>query len=250
MSEIDKFDFLDACLPEKFKKRLDEYDSAVNIKKILKRNWKIYAFIIAGIAAIIGFILGYIGIYFDKVIDSRDPANIIYEVLKLYVLQNSFEPSPIEWQLWIAIYLCPASFAYFAVMTVVTVLQDTLLKIRLEFFKNHVVICGLNKWTSQLARDLRHSKYKQVVIISKEKDNEYLTKAQDMKVIVLNGNCSDEFLLYRANIHKAKYLVAFTEDDTKNMESAINAKKLIKSEDLKNTPVKKNEKLEHLKVTV
>ncbi|MFX0033657.1 MAG: RyR domain-containing protein [Candidatus Hodarchaeota archaeon] len=233
MSIKEKFNFINIYLPEYLRKPPEEEDISLKVKKLLKGNWKTYAFLINALAGIIGFVLGYIGYFlaFDGDPVQQSPSNILFQVLRLYALQNEIIPP--ELPLEIAKFICPLSLTYLAVLTLITVFQEHFTKLRLKFFKNHIIICGLNKWTSELIKSIilttkRRKRKRQIVVISKELDNEYKAKIDDLGVIILYGNYSDAFILNKANICKAKHLIAFTEEDSKNMEIAINAKDIIK----------------------
>lgn len=247
MAEIEEYNFLKSFVPEDFLNKLYEKNSVIKLTKIIKHNWKSYGYVIAVLVAIIGFVTGYIGYYkeFLGQIELQNPSNIIFQVMRLYILQNEIQP-PNPWELELAKYLCPISFSYSVILAFMSLFQKNLRIFRLQFFKNHIVICGLNNWTSQLISDLRR-KDNHIVVIEKEIKDEFKMKVQDLGAIILNGDCADSYMLNKANIFKAKYLVAFTNNDSKNMETAINAKKMIESQKIKSKGVKKLKCFIHIK---
>lgn len=227
MTNTEEFNFLKVYLTDDVYKKIYETEDPIKSMMLLKKNWKSYLILISIFIAILGFILGYIGYYKKSlgVSEVPDPSNIIFQVIKLYIFQNDvLPPNPVE--LEIAKFLCPFSLIYSVLQVIIPLFQENLNLFRLEFFKNHTIVCGLNKWTIQLLTDLRREE-KHIVVIEKNADNELNSKAQELGVILLNGNFADYYMLNRANVCKAKYLIVFTEDDTKNMEIAINTKKFI-----------------------
>lgn len=226
MTETEEFNFLKAYLSEHVYKELYEKEDPIKFIKIMKRNWKNYLHILSYIIAAVGFVLGYMGFFnhFSNDPYRQNPSNIIYEVIKLYVIQNQFV-LPIPLELEIARFLCPIALSYNVVRVFGSLLQENLKLLRLQFYKNHTIVCGLNKWTAQLLTDLNREE-KQIVVIEKDVNNEYNAKVKELGIIILHGDFSDYYLLNRANIDKAKYLIIFTEDDSKNMEIAINTKRL------------------------
>ena len=96
--------------------------------------------------------------------------------------------------------------------------------------KNHVVICGLDKKVIQLISDFKDNK-ENVVVIEKNGNNTNILKAENLGAIVLIGEYSDFFMLAKAKIHRANYLIAFTDNDYQNIEVGINANRILKEKE-------------------
>ena len=183
----------------------------------------IFVFLIA-----IGIICGYIG-FFEHLELNLNLGNFLqvtFNVLQLFVFQFSFE-SPVPWTLEIARFVCPIALYLFAIAAFLKIFQGKIKLIMLSMKKNHVVICGLDKNVIQLISDFKDNK-ENVVVIEMKGNNVNILKAESLGAIVLIGEYSDFFMLTKARIHRAKYLVAFTDDDYQNIEVAINANRIIK----------------------
>ena len=105
MTEPEEYNFLKAYLSEHVYKEMYEKEDPIKLIKVMKRNWKNYLHIFSYIIAVVGFVLGYIGFYkyFGPTPDEQNPSNIIYEVIRLFVLQNEFIlPIPLELELCVS----------------------------------------------------------------------------------------------------------------------------------------------------
>ncbi|MFW9866521.1 MAG: NAD-binding protein [Candidatus Thorarchaeota archaeon] len=204
----------------------EQIESSLKLSKRFKRSWKNFDFLIGLLAGIIGFIFGYIGFYYYFLAKSEaaTPIVILYHTLRLFVNEVSENP-PFNWGLYVAMILCPLALYYSFIIAFLHIFNTKIEKIQLMWYRKHTIICGLNKWSSELLTDLRKKK-KKVVIIESEPVNEFAEKARDLDVVILNGRCADPYMLYKAKVHKAKNLVIFTENDTLNMEVAINTQRL------------------------
>jgi hypothetical protein len=232
MTVVEEYNFLKAYLSEHVYKEMYEKEDPIKLIKIMKHNWKNYLHIFSYIVAVVGFVLGYIGFfkYYTSVPAKQYPSNIVFEVIRLFALQNEFSlPVAIPPELEFARFLCPIALIYNVVRVFGPLLQENLKLVRLQFYRNHTIVCGLNKWTAQLLIDLKREE-KQIVVIEKDVNNEHNSKAKELGIILLHGDFSDYYLLNKAKIEKAKYLIIFTEDDSKNMEIAINTRRMIEKE--------------------
>jgi len=176
----------------------------------------------------IGIICGYIG-FFEHLefnINLENFLQVTFNILQLFVFQFSFD-SPVPWTLEIARFGCPIALYLFAILTFVKIFQNKIKLIMLSVKKNHVVICGLDKKVIQLISDFKDNK-ETVVVIENKGNNANILKAKNLGAIVLIGEYSDFFMLAKARIHRANYLIAFTNDDYQNIEVGINANRFLK----------------------
>ncbi len=89
--------------------------------------------------------------------------------------------------------------------------------------KNHYIICGAGRVGMCVADELR-KRGKDVVIA--EKDNALVDKLREKGYLVVNGTSTEEDTLVKAGIKNAKYLIAATGDDGKNILIILTAKEL------------------------
>ena len=89
--------------------------------------------------------------------------------------------------------------------------------------RNHVVVCGLGKVGIRVLKQLRKLG-KDVIVVEKREDCEFLEEARAMDVPVVVGDIRLAATLQRANIGEAKSLIAVSDEDLANLEAALNAR--------------------------
>jgi len=83
----------------------------------------------------------------------------LYRSLQLFIIHSGAVASPVPWQLEIARFLAPTVAAGATLSAIVHLLDEQLSGIRVRFYSNHVVVCGLGRLGSLLARSLREAGY-------------------------------------------------------------------------------------------
>jgi hypothetical protein len=176
---------------------------------------------------ITALVLGWIG--FD--LNSRalgEPGSFLdnlYRSLQLFIIHSGAVAQPVPWQLEVARFLAPAVAAGATLSALATLLGEQLAAARVRFYSNHVVVCGLGRLGSLLARNLREAGY-EVVGIEPDAQNGAIARCRGDGVVVLVGDGTDPAMLRKARAHRARYLFAVAGDDGKNSEIAIGARKL------------------------
>ena len=64
------------------------------------------------------------------------------------------------------------------------------------------------------------------MVINEDEENPLLARCREQGVVVLIGDATDRSLLFKAGVHKAKYLIAVCTDDGTNAEIALHARNL------------------------
>ncbi|MCY3410094.1 MAG: NAD-binding protein [Candidatus Heimdallarchaeota archaeon] len=179
------------------------------------------------ILLLLTFVLGFTGYreYFKIQNIQADSADIIYELLRLFLIEASLE-GPVPILLNIARFLAPVIAFYTGIKTLISIFEEQLQVLRLQYAKNHVIICGLGDKGFQLAHDFTKGKYT-VVVIDIHDDTENILTLKDRGGIFIHGNASDESLLLKLRIQYAKYIISTLADDETNIEVATRAKKII-----------------------
>jgi len=212
------------------KKRVSEEDEEKLFSKFLRHHKRNLEVIILISLLLLGIICAYIGFFLQESLEftSENFLKVTYSTFQLFVLQ--FNPDltpPINLFLQIARFLCPIALYVSATLAILSLFHDTVKLILLVVRKNHVVVCGLNKRVMDLISDCIYGKEK-VVIIEKDKDNENISKAKEFDATVVIGDYTDRFVLRKARVHRAKYLIAFTADDYVNFDIANQVNKILK----------------------
>ncbi|HOG45693.1 MAG TPA: NAD-binding protein [Anaerolineae bacterium] len=185
--------------------------------------------------ALAAFVLGYIGFARNAVAQGQalTPWDLFYLSLQLFVLQSGAVPGPVGWELNLARLLAPAVAGYTAYQAIVAIFDQQKDLVRLWYWRNHAIICGLGRKGLLLAQGLRADDVN-VVVIEPDCDNPRLAQCRDAGAIVLTG--SDDEMLRKAHVERARYLFAVSGDDNRNAEIAVLAQRQLAGRPLKPLP--------------
>jgi len=189
-----------------------------NIKHI-KPFWAlIAAFSLFGLlAGIFGFIK-----------EGENFANSIYTTFQLFILHHSFHGHTngwLEFSRW-CIFFAFILFTWKVFITITAPQFIQYLMIRL-FYKNHIVICGLNTVCLKLIEKFPES---EIVVIAEE--NTESLKHRKIKLVI--GDMADKHVLKTAGIHKASQFYVVTDNDAKNVEIAQSVYSFLENEKTEN----------------
>ena len=150
----------------------------------------------------------------------------LYRSLQLFIIHSGAVPSPVPWQLEVARFLAPAVAAGAALSALAALLGEQLAAFRVRFYSDHVVVCGLGRLGSLLARNLREAGY-DVVGIESDLHGGAIARCSEDGIVVLLGDGTDPAMLRKARAHKARYLFAAAGDDGRNSDIAVAAAALV-----------------------
>jgi voltage-gated potassium channel len=94
---------------------------------------------------------------------------------------------------------------------------------KIERLKNHYIVCGYGRIGRVLCNQLKRKPLDLVVI---DKNPELIPTLDDDKVLYLSGDASDEAILHKAGIQRAKGLIAVLATDTDNVFLVLTARQL------------------------
>lgn len=160
--------------------------------------------------------------YFAVRAEAHSAWDILYLSLQLIPLQSGAVPPPVPWELEVGRLLAPAVSAYAAAVAVAAIFYERWQLLRLRFICGHVVICGLGRKGLLLARGFLERGFR-VVVIDLNEDSSLLEEAKAAGATILTGDATNQELLLRARVHKARYLISVGGDDGMNAEVAIRA---------------------------
>jgi hypothetical protein len=150
----------------------------------------------------------------------------LYRSLQLFIIHSGAVPPPVPWQLEVARLLAPAVAAGATLSALAALLGEQLAAFRVRFHSDHVVVCGLGRLGSLLARTLRDAGY-DVVVIESDGQSGAIARCREDGIVVLLGDGTDPAMLRKARAHKARYLFAAAGDDGRNSDIAIAAAALV-----------------------
>jgi len=199
-----------------------------SLQFIFKRPVKDYIWLLLVILWIGALILGYVGLSKAALTQGErlTSFDLIYRNLQLVMLESGAVPVPVPWELEVARFALPILAAYTAVQALAILFREQTQVVRLWFFRDHVVICGLSRKGLLLAKGLLEQGQK-VVVIELDEGNDMIKHLRVRGAIVVIGDATDPRMLRRASVHRAKYLIAVCEDDGTNVEIAVQAQSLI-----------------------
>lgn len=188
----------------------------------VREFWKDYRWFIIGGLWLIALLLGYVGFdrYFAALGEERPPWNLLYLSFQLFTFESGAVEERAGLALEIARWLAPATAAYTAFQTLSLIFREQLQIVRLRFFRDHIVICGLGRKGYRLATEFTGSG-KQVAVIEMDEDNPFIEVARSAGIVVLLGDATSPQALERARIHSAQHLIAVVGNDSDNAEIAV-----------------------------
>lgn len=193
-----------------------------------KKNVK---WLVVGVTGIIAFILaliGYSSYFYDNQID-RNTLDIIFYSIKIFgfdIIDNY--ASPLPFSLEVARWLAPGVLIYFVVNGLIYLFWRQLKIFGVRFYKNHIVISGINKNSVYLIDNLIQKKEK-VVVVSKSISESEKAAIEEIDGTVFIGNIDNREVLEKISAEKAKCFVFLEEDDEKNISSALSVSKILSS---------------------
>ncbi len=192
-----------------------------------RRAWQSVRWVVFAGLFVTSLALGWIGFDLNgrALSEPRSFLDNLYRSLQLFIIHSGDVPPPVSWQLEVARFLAPAVAAGATLSAIADLLGEQLSGLRLRFYSNHAVVCGLGRLGSLLARTLREAGY-DVVGIESDPQNGAIARCREDGVAVFVGDATDPTMLRRARAHRARYLFAVAGDDGRNADIAIVARSL------------------------
>jgi hypothetical protein len=113
--------------------------------------------------------------------------------------------------------------------------SESILTAWLRLQSGHAVICGLGRTGVELVRHLTGEAFTRsngarpmtVVVVEANLDNPLLQSCRELGVVVVNGDATDEKLLQRVGVARARHVCFVTGSDEANVEGACSASMLM-----------------------
>jgi hypothetical protein len=193
----------------------------------IKSIWKDFKPILLIILGSCTLLLGTIGFQQNELSIGHAPQWIdsFYRSFTLFGFGAGNLSSPIPWQLDIARWSGPFATIFTAFLGVFSLFHQQMQLLGLRLGSRHVIVCGLGRTGFQLARSLRKSG-KRVVVIEKNALNPQVEICRDIGVVVIPGDARDRFTLEKAGFLRANHLIALCGDDSANLEILVQARSL------------------------
>ena len=149
----------------------------------------------------------------------------LYLTLQLFMLESGSVNGPVPWKLEVARLLAPAVAAFTAFQALAVIFREEFEQLRIRFSKNHVLICGLGRKGSLLARSLRE-RGDRVVVIERDADNDLIDVTRGSGALVLIGDARTRPILRKARAGRSRHVIAVCGVDGVNAEIAVRTRDL------------------------
>ncbi|RJP22804.1 MAG: hypothetical protein C4529_04855 [Deltaproteobacteria bacterium] len=191
--------------------------------------WRDFRWPIIGASGVLAVCLGHIGFatHYVLVDDPRSFSDALYLSLQLFTMKSGFIDPPVPWELEVARLLAPAVAAFAAIQALAAVFRDHFQLVRLRFWKDHVVLCGLGEKGFALAKAFRECGDR-VVVIERDALNSFAGRCRGPKAVVLAGDATDMETLRKAGVERSRLLVSVCGEDGTNAEVGVNAREMTK----------------------
>ncbi len=199
-------------------------------KTHLRQFWSENRWLLLGLAWLVSLALGFIGFYIYTIEYGEDwtAGDIIYRTFQLVTMNSGAVDGEVNWFLQFARFLLPLLTIYTVFQALMQLFVEQTQKLRLSRLKDHVVICGMGRKGSRLARELL-GLGRQVVIIENELKKENAEVFRHLGAIVLDGDATNKDVLTDARILRARNLVCLVGDDSENLQTAYQAYQLTRT---------------------
>lgn len=191
--------------------------------------WRDFRWPIIGASGVLALCLGHVGFanHYALIGEDRSFSDALYLSLQLFTMKSGFIDPPVPWELEVARLLAPAVAAFAAIQALAVVFSEHFQLLRLRFWKNHVVLCGLGEKGFALAKAFREYGDR-VVIIERDALNSFVGRCREPRIIVLEGDATDTEMLKKAGVERARLLVSICGEDGTNAEVGVNARQMTK----------------------
>ncbi len=200
---------------------IEDREQGISEISILKRTEEWLArnqWYIAGMLFAAAIILGILGFrqYYLDIGEPRSFLDYFYLTMQLFGTTSGGLPGPINLMLQIARFLAPAVAIYAAMKALMVIFYEQFQRLRVMFYKNHYVVCGLGRKGFNITRTLR-GRDEKVVVIEINAENDFIKQAKEMGAVVFIGRATDKEMLKRAKVKRCKLVHAVCGKDIKNI---------------------------------
>lgn len=193
--------------------------------------WLTYG-IFAWTAAVIATgVLGFIGFSEHFQTGERDIWDRTYLTFQLLALEGGTPDPPVPWEIEVARVAAPL-LAALGVVGVASLFLRAITQQdwRLQWARNHTIVCGLGERGSATAKallDPEASPKRKVVVVETGANAEDVEACRNLGAVVVRGDATDPAVLERARIERARELVVMCGTDGTNGEIAANAVEVV-----------------------
>jgi TrkA-N domain len=200
--------------------------AAVTIRHTLRTFAEYQWFLISG-GFLLAILFGMVGFWlaFQSQAEPQTIPDLFYYTLQLFALQSGALVPVNTIFLEVARFLAPL-ISFYVIVSVIFILVQ---HFRLFLFNlvpsRHVIVCGLGYLGPEIVRYYRDTT--RVIVIESDPRNKEIESCKDSGAIVIIGDASNENILKKAGIHKAKDIFIVAGKDSTNAKIASACKEIL-----------------------
>jgi len=191
------------------------------IRKLAEYQWFLISlgFLLVILFGSIGFWLAY-----RSRAEPHSIPDLIYYTLQLFTLQSGAQV-PVNIFLEIARFLAPLISFYVIVSVIFILIQQFRLFLFNIIPSRHIIVCGLGYLGPEIVR--YYQDRTRVVVIESDPGNREIETCKDSGAIVIIGDATNENILKKAGIQKARDIFVVAGKDSTNAKIASSCKKVL-----------------------
>ena len=154
-------------------------------------------------------------------------ATAAYHALQLFILHMPHLEYPITWQLEVGRWCAPVATGLTGFAFLHRLICHEWGKLRLRFFRHHVVVCGLGETGTRIVAEFTKAEWKlRVVAIERDHGMPGVAEAEAHGALVVIGDARSEATLMRARALHARHVLAVCTGDDTNIAIATTLRKM------------------------
>ena len=202
----------------------------MNVMKIFRSRFYLALFLIA--LVMVGGVVGY------RTLSDFSWMDSFYMTVITVTTVGFSEVGPLntEAKIFTVILIISSVFIFAFSLSVITeyilsrnslqILKKKQVKDQINKLSDHVIVCGYGRNGIQASERLKAYEKPFMVI---ERDKEVIEKYEDEDILFLEGDASEDEVLFEAGIERAHYLIAALPEDAANLFTVLSARQLNKS---------------------
>ena len=174
---------------------------------------------VLGVAALVFGFFGYRQ-YFHSTNQPSGNVDTLYATLQLIKLSSRVNTANVPWALNVGRLLAPAVSGYAAFRGLGALYRDRLDRLRVQAARDHVVVVGASPAATAITRSLCRQGCK-VVVVDPDLTPERAASLRSIGALTVVGDGARPEVLHQAGAHRARQVLALTDDDARNIDIAL-----------------------------
>jgi TrkA-N domain/RyR domain len=178
-----------------------------------------------GLFGLLALVFGFFG-YRQYFAAQGIPADIIetlYADIQLIKLSSRVNTTDVPWMLNVGRLLAPAVSGYAAFRGLTALYRDRFDRFRIQTTRNHTIVIGANQQALAVTRTLCATG-KRVIVVDRSLTVEQALSLRSIGALTVVGDGTRPEVLRQAGAHRARQVLAVSDDDSANIDSALRSR--------------------------